>query len=45
MTPQRLKRTTAAILAIGVLAAGSHMAPNASPAVAKSVSGPSAAHK
>lgn len=46
MTPRRLKRATAAILAIGVLAAGSHLVPNAGPAVAKAGSGPSAAtHK
>lgn len=30
MTPRRLKITTAAILSVGVLAAGSHMTPNAS---------------
>jgi hypothetical protein len=30
MTPRRLKLTTAAILAAGVLASGSHLAPNAS---------------
>lgn len=30
MTPGRLKLTTAAILAAGVLASGSHLAPNAS---------------
>jgi hypothetical protein len=29
MTPRRLKRVTAALLAVGVLAAGSHVAPNA----------------
>jgi hypothetical protein len=29
MTPRRLKITTAAILAVGVLAAGSHMTPGA----------------
>jgi hypothetical protein len=32
MTPKRLKVTTAAILAVGVLAAGSHMTPNAADA-------------
>ena len=30
MTPRRLKLTTAVILAAGVLASGSHLAPNAS---------------
>lgn len=28
MTPRRLKLTTAAILTVGVLASGSHLAPN-----------------
>ncbi|HEX3609389.1 MAG TPA: hypothetical protein VHU14_06960 [Solirubrobacterales bacterium] len=36
MTPRRLKLTTAAILAAGVLASGSHLAPNGSaPAAAQ----------
>jgi hypothetical protein len=43
MTPRRLKGATAAILAIGVLASGSHMAPNAAPAIAKAGSAPTAA--
>lgn len=34
MTPQRLKLATGAILAAGVLASGSHLAPNATPAKA-----------
>jgi hypothetical protein len=34
MTARRLKVTTAAILAAGVLASGSHLAPNAAPATA-----------
>jgi hypothetical protein len=38
MTPRRLKMTTAAILAVGVLVAGSHVTPNA-PATAKAQSG------
>lgn len=43
MTPRRLKITTAAILAVGVLAAGSHMTPGA-PESAKASSGTAAAH-
>lgn len=35
MTPRRLKAATAAILAVGVLAAGSSFAPNGSDASAK----------
>ena len=35
MTPRRLKAATAAILACGVLAAGTHVAPNASGPTAK----------
>ena len=38
MTPKRLKITTAAILAVGVLAAGSHMTPNP-PAASKAQAG------
>jgi hypothetical protein len=34
MTPRRLKLATGALLAAGVLAAGSHVAPNAPPAKA-----------
>jgi hypothetical protein len=36
MTPRRLKITTAAILAVGVLAAGSHITSTPSPAKAQS---------
>lgn len=36
MTPRRLKIATAAILAVGVLAAGSHMTSTPSPAKAQS---------
>jgi hypothetical protein len=35
MTPRRLKVTTAALLTAGVLAAGSHVAPNGSTPAAK----------
>ncbi len=41
MTPRRLKRATVAILAVGVLASGTHMAPNgASPGPAKAAAAP-----
>jgi hypothetical protein len=44
MTPRRLKLTTAAILAAGVLASGSHLAPNASgPTAAQAVTHATAA--
>ncbi|MGV1048874.1 MAG: hypothetical protein ACOYD4_10175 [Solirubrobacterales bacterium] len=43
MTPRRLKLTTAAILALGVLAAGSHMTPGA-PEPANAASGATATH-
>lgn len=36
MTPRRLKLTTAAILTVGVLASGSHLAPNGGGAPAAS---------
>jgi hypothetical protein len=42
MTPRRLKVTTAMILAVGVLASGSHLAPNAAPATAHAAAHPSA---
>jgi hypothetical protein len=42
MTPRRLKRATAAILAVGVLAAGTHVAPNATGLTAKAASPPAA---
>jgi hypothetical protein len=49
LTPRRLKRATVAILAAGVLAAGTHVAPNGGAAVAKDAPQPavvhSAAHK
>jgi hypothetical protein len=42
MTPRRLKLVTAALLAAGVLASGSHLAPNAADP-AKAASAPAAA--
>jgi hypothetical protein len=45
MTPRRLKAATAAILAVGVLAAGSGIAPNGSDARAPSEAPPVAAQR
>jgi hypothetical protein len=42
MTPRRVKAATAAILAVGVLAAGSSFAPNGSDAGAKATTPASA---
>jgi hypothetical protein len=38
MNPRRLKVATAALLSVGVLAAGTHVAPNGSGATAKAAS-------
>jgi len=45
MTPRRLKAATAAILAIGVLAAGSNFAPNGSDAEAAATPAPAGAQR
>jgi hypothetical protein len=45
MTPRRLKAVTAALLAAGVLAAGSHIAPNGSATTAKAAAAPVAAQR